>query len=254
MKNRESGFTLIELMIVIAIIAIIAAIAIPNLLAAKLSSNETAAIATLRNLTSCQAQIQTSGKIDVDNDGIGEFGTFLELTGTANVRKALTAASGTVPAFATVGTPVGTKVTPAVLSPSLANVDSNGFVTKAGYAFMIFLPDNADQGSGAALFAHETNASGTYAVTPGIAIDLSEQIWCAYGQPVARGNSGNRRFFVNQAADVMQSSNENAKQQGTGTVINGNSGFHFQLSGGGITGRIAVGATGFDGDIWKVTN
>ncbi|MCK6479066.1 MAG: prepilin-type N-terminal cleavage/methylation domain-containing protein, partial [Planctomycetes bacterium] len=71
MKKTESGFTLIELMIVIAIIAIIAAIAIPNLLAAKLSSNETAALATLRNLASCQAQIQTSGKIDCDSDGIG---------------------------------------------------------------------------------------------------------------------------------------------------------------------------------------
>ncbi len=253
MKNRESGFTLIELMIVIAIIAIIAAIAIPNLLAAKLSANETAAIATLRNLTSCQAQIQTSGKIDVDNDGIGEFGTFLELTGTQGVRKGFVAASGTVPASASVGTG-GTKVTPAVLSPSLANVDTNGFVTKAGYAFMIFLPDNTDVATASAKFAHETNTAGAYGLSANVAIDLSEQIWCAYGQPVARGNSGNRRFFVNQAADVMQSSNENAKAQGTGAVINGNSGFHFQLSGAGITGRIAVGATGFDGDVWKVTN
>ena len=41
------GFTLIELMIVIAIIAAVALIPLPNLLSARLSANETTAIATL---------------------------------------------------------------------------------------------------------------------------------------------------------------------------------------------------------------
>jgi type IV pilus assembly protein PilA len=54
--KRERGFTLIELMIVVAIIAIIAAIAIPSLLNARKAGNEASAISSLRTLTTVNNQ------------------------------------------------------------------------------------------------------------------------------------------------------------------------------------------------------
>ncbi|MCA8960005.1 MAG: prepilin-type N-terminal cleavage/methylation domain-containing protein [Planctomycetes bacterium] len=59
MNKRREGFTLIELMIVVAIIAIIAAIAIPSLLAARISGNEASAISSLRTMSTVGEQYRT---------------------------------------------------------------------------------------------------------------------------------------------------------------------------------------------------
>ena len=60
MRLKQSGFSLIELLIVVAVILIVAAIAVPNLLRSRMAANEASAVASLRSINTSQVVYQNS--------------------------------------------------------------------------------------------------------------------------------------------------------------------------------------------------
>lgn len=203
----------------------LAALASGGLEGARINANESAAIATLKNISSAQAQCQASGVIDANGNGAGEHGFFAELAGSAPVRG-------------------GTQhISPPVLSTAFGKVDGSQ-VMRSGYVFQMFLPDAKSAGVAEAL----TGGSGGVAVDAGQA----EVLWCCYAWPTDHGRSGNRAFFVNQGGDVLACRNTKQRYSGSERMPT----FTAAFQGGGKTmgDMVAANTEGHDGETWVVVN
>jgi prepilin-type N-terminal cleavage/methylation domain-containing protein len=235
-SRNNSGFTLIELMIVVAIIAIIASIAIPKLMSARLAANEAAAISTLRSISSAEAQVQSSAAIDTDADGAGEYGYFAELAGSVSMRTADAA-----------GLPQNTGAAVDILNPSILpnafGVVTGSLVQRSGYYFQIWLPDAAFQG------VPEDATGGSFTTFPDS--NNGEIMWACYCWPVDLNSTGNRCFFVNQEGDLLQCQNRQAAVQFTGNAAATMPTFDEAYNAADMSSGLRVGTAGGPaGSIW----
>ena len=186
---------------------------------ARLSANEAAAIATLRNFMGAQAQFQAAAVCDEDQDGVGEYGGLAELTGSAAGR-------------------MHAKLAPPVLHPAFAALNANGETERNGYLYRIYLATKAGAGTG-------EPAKG-FARNGGHDVNLSETVWCGYAWPARHGLSGKRTFFINQEGDVLAT--EESAYSGTGAGPAPDAAF---TAANRIAGATALGTAGADGNRWE---
>ncbi len=132
--RKQKGFSLIELLIVVAIILIIAAIAIPNLLRARIAANEASAVSSIRTINTAEVTYQSA------------YPTW----GYANTLAKL--GPGGVGATCPAGGP--TQANSCLVDSVLSNATAAGRA-KSGYWFGL----NANQGAGGTLYLSYTVGS-----------------------------------------------------------------------------------------------
>lgn len=174
-RTTASGFTLLELLLVVAVIAVLSSMAIPNMLASRKTANEAVAVAALRSIIAAQLQCQSLCLVDRDGDGRGEALGLDELCGTHALRSGAPALS------------------PSPLPQSLGLLNNLGHVAGRGYLLCLFLPDAT--GSGIAATPANSDAVDT---------DLAETYWACVAWPQARSVTGNETYWTNQTGEILR--------------------------------------------------
>jgi type IV pilus assembly protein PilA len=165
MKKNQKGFSLIELLIVVAIILIIAAIAIPNLLRSRMAANEASAVGSIRTMN------------------------------TAAITYNSTYGNGFPPALSAIGT-TGTGAVSCTNAQLLDSVLTAG--TKSGYTF------NLAHGAATQLTSSSSSCSGGYGYPDGYVVTATpittgttgQRAFCSDASGVIRFNSTGTPLFT----------------------------------------------------------
>lgn len=168
--RKNSGFTLIELMIVIAIIALIAAIAIPNMLRARMATNEATAVAACKTYAEAQDLYR---RTDYDSDGVLEYA--LAFKGNNSLFEQ-NAGSGDL-----------TLVDNAFAS---AEGEPGTVPAKSGYVFLILTGQGANAPGGSQTYFVDVNMTMGYALS---------------AVPASYDGTGRNSFQINATGNVYQS-------------------------------------------------
>ena len=204
------GFTLIELMIVIAIIAIIAAIAIPGLLSSQRASNERNASTSLKTLTSAEADFRAN---DRDWNHVNDFWT-ADVKGLYTMTSAAIIGNGnstTDPIIKLIELSVASADADGATFSNSENASLTSFAVssaKAGYWYQALVTDDAFTGTAEATYKLDTTGTPTM----GSCHNTSKFGFLAFPDSQS---AGKYVFVVNENNTIFRSATSGAVRTGT---------------------------------------
>ncbi len=217
--------------------------------------DETSAIVTLRSLHSAQTRFQDAAIIDLDRDGVGEFGSLSEMSGGVAVRGSDACEAGCRkhvhrtgdaaepcirrPNSCSPHRAVEGAVRSALLSGVFRNADRFGVVMRSGFSFRVYLIDS--EGS-------PVSPDCRGMTSDRVTADSGESRWIAYAWPNnPSGEYANRTFAVDQTGSISWTRNSAYLGSRFGPPAGA------ALGGGGFDaagGALVTAGVGQDGATW----